>query len=294
MASSPDGLSWTGSTVIANATTEQFYPTVLGEDGNPNMTGQQFYVYYTSSVTGGFNRWTDAVLARRLVSLSGTLDFSPSITSAAAVSSNSPSVGQSVSFAVAASDPNLSALIYAWTFGDGTTASGSSVSHAYNTVGNYIATVTVTNGQGESVSSSVPLSCIQGSGETFAGWETSYSFSGAASDTPYNDSVPNLMKYLFDIDPTKSLGSGDRSALPHVGALTIAGTSYLTMTYRENPHCSGISVSVETSSDLVNWTLVANPTVSQVGTDAATGDPIVQARVPSAGTTEFIRLAVTP
>ena len=294
LASSSDGLSWTGSSVIANAATEQFYPTVLGEDGNPSSTGQQFYVYYTSSVSGGFNRWTDAVLARRLVSLSGTLDFSPAITAAATASSTTPQVGQSVNFSVAASDPNLSALSYTWTFGDGATTSGASVSHAYSTIGNFTATVTVSNVQGQSAVSTVPLSGIQGTGETFSQWEAAYSFTGAATATPNNDGVSNILKSLFDINPTANMSTTDRAALPHLGKVTTSGTTYLTLTYRENPRLTVTTVNVETSPDLKVWTIVANPTVTQVGTDSATGDPIIQTRVPFAGSTEFMRLVVTP
>ena len=61
-------------------------------------------------------------------------------------------VGQSISLDAKASfDPTNSSnpLTYAWNFGDGTTANGVSVSHTYNTTGNYTLTLTVTSPGGK-------------------------------------------------------------------------------------------------------------------------------------------------
>jgi PKD repeat protein len=76
------------------------------------------------------------------------------ITSAATASPASPTIGQTVTFAVASDGDSLS---YAWTFGDGGTGSGSSATHAYSAAGGYTAQVTVSDGHGESVSSSVTV-----------------------------------------------------------------------------------------------------------------------------------------
>ncbi|MCV9387256.1 carbohydrate-binding protein [Reichenbachiella ulvae] len=62
----------------------------------------------------------------------------------------SPTSGQAplqVQFdASASSDPEGDALTYSWNFGDGATGSGVAVSHTYSTAGNYIATLTVSDG----------------------------------------------------------------------------------------------------------------------------------------------------
>jgi PKD domain-containing protein/peptidase M28-like protein len=63
-------------------------------------------------------------------------------------------VGRSISLDAKASfDPHNSSypLTYAWNFGDGTTASGVSVSHTYKTVGNYTLTLSVTSPGGKRV-----------------------------------------------------------------------------------------------------------------------------------------------
>jgi len=72
--------------------------------------------------------------------------------------SASPSVGlasaTSISFtAQGASDPDGDSLSYSWDFGDGSTGSGQSTTHVYADMGNYSATVTVSDGE-ESVTAS--------------------------------------------------------------------------------------------------------------------------------------------
>ena len=62
---------------------------------------------------------------------------------------SSVTVGSSVAFSGAASsDPDGTIANYAWNFGDGTTASGVSVSKGYATVGTYTVTLKVTDNGG--------------------------------------------------------------------------------------------------------------------------------------------------
>ncbi len=111
--------------------------------------------------------------------------------------------------------------------------------------------------------------------------------------TPQGDGVSNLLKYVLDIDPARSMTTADRTALPAVGTTTSNGTPYLTLTYRQNALLTGTTVRVHTSPDLVNWTTVTNPTVLATGSDPVTGDPTTQVGVPAAGEREFVRLLVT-
>jgi PKD repeat protein len=63
-----------------------------------------------------------------------------------------------VSFSGAgSSDPDGSIASYAWTFGDGGTASGVSASHTYTTAGSYTAKLTVTDNRGGTGSATVPI-----------------------------------------------------------------------------------------------------------------------------------------
>jgi hypothetical protein len=79
----------------------------------------------------------------------------PVITSVASASPASAVVGQSIGFAVGASDPDGDAVAYAWNFGDGATGSGATPSHAYSAAGTFTATATASDSAGNSVSSAV-------------------------------------------------------------------------------------------------------------------------------------------
>jgi phospholipase/lecithinase/hemolysin len=121
-------------------------------------------------------------------------------------------------------------------------------------------------------------------------------FTGDPTADPENDGVPNLLKYLYDIDPTVPMTPTDRDALPTVGKFTIGTTPYLTLTFRQYALETGITINVQTSPDLQTWTTVAtepSPSIVQIGTDLNTSDPIMRAQVPLSGTAEFIRLKVT-
>ena len=90
------------------------------------------------------------------LSLSVT-DTAPVITSPAAANPNPANVNQAVAFTVSASDADGDPLTYSWTFGDGAVGSGASASHTYTVPGNYTATVTVSDGHGGTVTSSVSI-----------------------------------------------------------------------------------------------------------------------------------------
>ena len=64
---SDDGLIWGDRRLLASESGENFYPTLVGLGEDPHETGDQFYLYYVYSASGG-DRWSDAVLMRRLIS----------------------------------------------------------------------------------------------------------------------------------------------------------------------------------------------------------------------------------
>jgi hypothetical protein len=130
----------------------------------------------------------------------------------------------------------------------------------------------------------------------FTDWEGFYGIAG----TPFKDGVPNLLKYLYDVDPTISMTASDRAALPVLGKTTLGGTEYLTLTYRHSVLATGVTVKVQTSSNLQTWTTltqVQNPPTTtasfsqrQVGTDGS--DPVLEIDVLYTGANQFIRLGV--
>jgi hypothetical protein len=106
--------------------------------------------------------------------------------------------------------------------------------------------------------------------------------------------VPNLLKYLCDIDPTVPMSAADREALPTAGLekTTNPGTTYLTLTYRQYASETGITINFQTSPDLQTWNTVTpdiNQPVGSSGTDA-----IMELGVGLSGASkEFIRLNIT-
>jgi len=90
------------------------------------------------------------------------------------------------------------------------------------------------------------------------------------------------------------MSSTDRAALPAVAITTSGGVNYLTLTYRQNPLETGITVNVQTSTELMTWTTVTPDISQQVGTDANTGDPVMEVGIKTNGVPKlFIRLNVT-
>jgi len=130
-------------------------------------------------------------------------------------------------------------------------------------------------------------------GTPFSAWDGGLGAASGPTATSESDGVPNLMKYLFNINPSGEMTAADRAALPAVGIVYIGSTSYLTLTYRQYALQTGITVNVQTSSDLQNWQTEANPTIAEIGLDSVTNDPIMQVTVPAYAGAQFIRLNVT-
>jgi streptogramin lyase len=141
------------------------------------------------------------------------------------------------------------------------------------------------------VVSSTPatVTLIEAAPVTFSTWQTDY----PDPATPLGDSVPDLAKYVFDIDPSLPMTSSERAALPTSGMMTIGDTTYFTLTYREYAALSGATVTPQMSTDLLNWTAVSTPP-TVIGIDSTTQDPIMQVAVPYTGATEFLRLYIAP
>ena len=168
------------------------------------------------------------------------------------------------------------------------------ISGTATVTGTFPIAITVANGTGSSTGT---LNLNVAAPATFSQWETAHNnFTGAPIDTSFGDGVPNLLKYLYDIDPTVPISAADRAALPSVGidTTTNPGTKYFTLTYRQYASESGITVNVQTSPDLQTWTTVTPDLSQQIGTDPNTGDSIMEVGVKASGeANQFIRLDVT-
>jgi hypothetical protein len=109
--------------------------------------------------------------------------------------------------------------------------------------------------------------------------------------TPLNDGVPNQLKYLFDIDPSRPMTATDRQWLPTIGVLPATGTpQYVTLTYRRDSLAGALVETPQDSTDLILWQ--ATPAATQLEIDSATGDPVMQVKIPASGSQQFLRLQV--
>jgi hypothetical protein len=120
--------------------------------------------------------------------------------------------------------------------------------------------------------------------------------------SPEKDGVPNLLKYLYNINPAAPMTASDRAALPVLGTTTTGGTIYLTLIYGRYALETGITINVQTSPNLQNWTTLGlttgTPNSTQyieqpTGQTDPNGDPYMEIEVPATGSRKFIRLNVT-
>ena len=203
----------------------------------------------------------------------------------------------SSSFNVTATGPNLT---YQWLLNGvplvGQTNSNLSLSNlTRGQAGKY--NLQVTNLSGTVCSSTATL-IVQ---TNYTQWASQYlntiqlssQLSGGLSATPKNDGIPNLFKYLFDINPASLMSMSDKAALPLVNKITQSGSTYLTLTFRKNPNITGITLNLQTSNDLTNWQTVTPDLLQVVGTDFTTGDPIEEIGVIATGARKFIRMMLT-
>ena len=161
-------------------------------------------------------------------------------------------------------------------------------------IGTY--TVVATVNDPNYVGSTTGTLTISGDGSTvsFSDWEHSFNnFSGDRSVATWNDGVPNLLKYLYDIDPSRPMTVEDRAALPMLDRTTIGNVDYLTLTFREYGYQTGVNVVVQSSTDLVNWSTPTNAFLQVMEIDGNTHNKTMVAGVPiNVPGKTFIRLNV--
>ncbi len=70
IASSKDGINWGSIHTLGGPTPgERYAPSLIGTGDEPQITGREFWIYYTASQSGGWERWPASTLARQKVNL---------------------------------------------------------------------------------------------------------------------------------------------------------------------------------------------------------------------------------
>ena len=138
--------------------------------------------------------------------------------------------------------------------------------------------------------------------KTFGQWESLYFSSsqlsntavGGAAATPQGDGIPNFLKYVYDINPSRPMSAADIVALPAVGTTTQSGAQYVTLTYRQYALIINVTKNIQTSSNLTTWQTVQPDFTQSLGPDPVTGDPIIEVGVKLNGASSlFIHLNAT-
>jgi len=150
---------------------------------------------------------------------------------------------------------------------------------------NYIAALPVD--QTFTVTASPNLTLTQWEAQYFNSTQMGNAAISGPTATPEGDGIPNLLKYVYNINPAQPVTTAEKAMLPVV---VITGTTE-TLTYYQYSLLTGVSVEVQTSPDLQTWTTVSNTNITRLGTDGS--DAIMQAQVMITPPREFIRLIVT-
>lgn len=245
-----------------------------------------FTVYYLSGATGfSTPKWTDSsgdvysTIALAMQSITFAAIPTQVFPSSAINLTATASSGLPVSFTLVSGPATISGNILTIT-GTGT------ITIQANQMGNN------TYASATPVQQSFAVSQVM----SVSAWQSNYSITNLTA-TPLNDGVPNLFKYLYDINPTRAMSATDRSALPAVSidSTTTPGTKCLALTFRQYALKTGITVELQTSSDLQSWTTVTPDVNKQIGVDPNTNNPIMEIGVTVATgvAKQFIRLTVT-
>ncbi len=166
--------------------------------GCNGVPGQCITIVATTTDTAAANNSTSSATATiALVPQGVILPPAGSPTAAFTITPTPVGQGSAVTFDASASVPGngaASIASYSWSFGDGATGTGSTVSHTYNTAATFQVTLTVTNDRGLSASTTQPVNV------------------GAAAapvaDFVYSPQAPSVgQTIVFDADTAKA-GTG--------------------------------------------------------------------------------------
>ena len=185
---------------------------------------------------------TDNKGASDAATVSVTVTAPPNVTPTAVASANptTAEAGTNISFDGSAStDSDGSIVSHTWSFDDGGTATGATVSHSFSAVGGHSATLTVTDNDGATDTATVSVTinaanvaptAVASASPTTAEVGTNISFDGSGSSDPDG----SIVSYAWDFGDGAT-GTG-ATATHSFGA---AGTYQVALTVTDNDGASG-------------------------------------------------------
>ena len=245
----PLAVAFTGSGTDPDGTVAS-YAWAFGDGGtaatqNPSHT-YQAAGNYTATLTVTDN---NGATGTSTVTIGAVANRPP--TASASATPTSGLAPLAVSFTGSGTDPDGTIASYAWTFGDGGTSSVQSPAHSYAAAGNYTATLTVTDNNGATGSSSVAISVSSAGNQPPT---------ASASATPTTGKAPLIVAFTgsgTDPDGTISsyawsFGDGGTSTLQNPShTYATAGNFTATLTVTDNGAATGsATVSISAASNL--------------------------------------------
>ncbi|HEY3722970.1 MAG TPA: PKD domain-containing protein [Acidimicrobiia bacterium] len=149
--------------------------------------------------------WTGAVPTISLDNLVSGADAGAPGNIPPTASFTSSSSNHTATLTSTSSDTDGTITSSAWTFGDNTTGTGASVQHTYATAGTYTVTLTVTDNNGATSTTSQPVTVTNVA--PTAGFTTSASFHTVTFTSTSSDTDGTLVSYLWTFDDG-TFGSG--------------------------------------------------------------------------------------
>jgi hypothetical protein len=129
---------------------------------------------------------------------------------------------------------------------------------------------------------------------TYQDWTNLYLSNSGGDPSPYGDAdgdgVPNLLQYVFGINPVAGLSTTDAAKLPQVSTEMINGVLYIDFTFNQSSHETA-TLSLEGSPDLStnSWQAVV-PDITETTTNPVTLDQTVCYKIAVSGPAQFFRL----
>jgi serine/threonine protein kinase, bacterial len=146
------------------------------------------------------------------------------------------------------------------------------------------------NGVSSAVTSAAASLYVVPSG--YLSWAAALNLAGASalpSAQPFNDTLPNLVRYAMNVGATPAAGD-----LPALSVQTANNTPYLTLQYNQLIGLTGVQLVAQYSYDLVTWQTLSNGAVVQLADpNQQTEQFSASVAIPANGTV-FLRLVVEP
>jgi PKD repeat protein len=121
-------------------------------------------VTHTFETTGTFHASVVVTDSNGVTASGGVLVVVSNLSVTAGVSQTGATTGQSLTFTAAASGGAGAPYTFSWDFGDGSTSTGSSVTHSYSSPGTYVAKVTATDSLGGTNTTSLATITVSAQG----------------------------------------------------------------------------------------------------------------------------------